>query len=49
VESARGQVTLELPGGADPDVAVAVARDVAGVQSVTLRIAEIPVVTPFPG
>jgi cytidylate kinase len=49
VESARGEVTLELPGGADPDMAVAVARDVAGVQSVTLRIAEIPMVTPFPG
>lgn len=49
VESTRGQVTLELPAGVDPDVAIAVARDVAGVQSVTLRIAEIPVVTPFPG
>jgi cytidylate kinase len=49
VESIRGQVTLELPAGVDPDVAIAVARDVAGVQSVTLRIAEIPVVTPFPG
>lgn len=49
VESTRGEVTLELPAGVDPDVAIAVARDVAGVQSVTLRIAEIPVVTPFPG
>jgi cytidylate kinase len=49
VESTRGEVTLELPAGVDPDVAVVVARDVAGVQSVTLRIAEIPVVTPFPG
>jgi cytidylate kinase len=49
VESTLGQVTLELPAGVDPDVAVAVARDVAGVQNVTLRIAEIPVVTPFPG
>lgn len=49
VGSTRGQVTLELPAGVDPDVAIAVARDVAGVQNVTLRIAEIPVVTPFPG
>jgi len=49
VESTRGLVTLELPGGADPDVAVAVARDVAGVQDVKLRIAELPVATPFPG
>ena len=49
VESTRGEVTLELPAGVDPDVAIAVARDVAGVQGVTLRIAEIPVVTPFPG
>jgi cytidylate kinase len=49
VESTHGQVTLELPAGVDPDAAIAVARDVAGVQSVTLRIAEIPVVTPFPG
>jgi cytidylate kinase len=49
VESTRGEVTLELPAGVDPDVAIAVAREVAGVQSVTLRIAEIPVVTPFPG
>jgi cytidylate kinase len=49
VESTRGVVTLELPAGADPDVAVAVARDVAGVQDVKLRIAELPVATPFPG
>ena len=49
VEAARGVVTLELPAGADPDVAVAVAKEVAGVQDVTLRIAEIPMVTPFPG
>jgi hypothetical protein len=49
VEAARGVVTLELPAGADPDVAVAVAKEVAGVQHVTLRIAEIPMVTPFPG
>jgi osmotically-inducible protein OsmY len=49
VEAARDVVTLELPAGADPDVAVAVAKEVAGVQHVTLRIAEIPVVTPFPG
>jgi len=49
VEAARDVVTLELPAGADPDVAVAVAKEVAGVQHVTLRIAEIPMVTPFPG
>jgi cytidylate kinase len=49
VASARGVVTLELPAGADPDVALAVARDVTGVQNVELRVAEIPVVTPFPG
>jgi len=49
VESTRGLVTLELPGGVDPDVAFAVASGVTGVQSVKLRIAEIPVVTPFPG
>jgi hypothetical protein len=44
-----GEVTLELPGGADPNVALAVARGAAGTQNVTLRIAEIPMVTPFPG
>ncbi len=49
VESTRGVVTLELPAGVDPDVALAVARGVTGVQNVKLRIAEIPVVTPFPG
>ena len=49
VESIRGQVTLELPAGVDPDVAIVVARDVAGVQDVKLRIAELPVATPFPG
>jgi cytidylate kinase len=48
-ECDRGMVTLELPAGADPDVARAVAREVAGVHSVRLRVAEIPVVTPFPG
>ena len=48
-ECDRGMVTLELPAGADPEVARAVARDVAGVHSVRLRVAEIPVVTPFPG
>jgi len=31
------------------EAAVAVAKEVAGVQHVTLRIAEIPMVTPFPG
>ena len=49
VESIHGQVTLDLPAGADPDVAVAVAKGIAGVQNVKLRIAELPVVTPFPG
>ncbi|HSL48714.1 MAG TPA: cytidylate kinase family protein [Candidatus Deferrimicrobiaceae bacterium] len=49
VESTRGVVTLELPAGVDPDVALVVARGVTGVQNVKLRIAEIPVVTPFPG
>jgi osmotically-inducible protein OsmY len=49
VESIHGQVTLDLPAGADPDVAVAVAKEIAGVQNVKLRIAELPVVTPFPG
>lgn len=49
VESVRGLVTLDLPADADPDVAVAVARGIAGVQDVKLRIAELPVVTPFPG
>jgi cytidylate kinase len=49
VESIRGLVTLELPAGVDPDVAVVVARGVTGVQDVKLRIAELPVATPFPG
>jgi cytidylate kinase len=49
VESSHGVVMLELPSGADPEVALAVARGVAGVQSVTLRIAEIPIVSSFPG
>ena len=49
VESTRGLVTLELPAGVDPDVAIAVTREVAGVQDVKLRIAELPVATPFPG
>lgn len=49
VESIRGLVTLDLPAGVDPDVAVAVARGVTGVENVKLRIAEMPVVTPFPG
>jgi len=47
VESVRGLVTLDLPAGADPDVAIAVAKGIAGVQDVKLRIAELPVVTPF--
>ena len=49
VESIRGLVTLDLPAGVDPDVAVAVARGITGVETVKLRIAEMPVVTPFPG
>ena len=49
VEAIRGLVTLDLPAGVDPDVAVAVARGVTGVENVKLRIAEMPVVTPFPG
>jgi cytidylate kinase len=49
VESSQGVVTLELPSGADPEVALAVARGVTGVQNVTLRIAEIPIFTAFPG
>jgi cytidylate kinase len=49
VESTRGVVTLELPAGVDPDVALAVARGVTGVQHVTLKIAEIPTVSSFPG
>jgi cytidylate kinase len=49
VEASRGVVTVELPAGVDPDVALAVARGVTGVQNVKLRIAEIPVVPPFPG
>jgi cytidylate kinase len=49
VESSRGVVTLEVPSGADPEVALAVARGVSGVESVTLRVAEIPIVAAFPG
>lgn len=49
VESTRGLVTLELPAGVDPDAALAVSRGVAGVRDVKLRIAELPVATPFPG
>ena len=49
VEASHSVVTLELPSGADPEVALAVARGVTGVQNVTLRIAEIPIVSSFPG
>jgi len=49
VEASHGVVTLELPSGADPEVALVVARGVTGVQNVTLRIAEIPIVSSFPG
>jgi len=49
VQAAQGVVTLEISSGADPEVAVGVARGVAGVQSVTLRVAEIPIVSSFPG
>ena len=48
VESSHGVVTLELPSGADPEVALSVARGVTGVQHVTLRIAEIPMFSSFP-
>jgi cytidylate kinase len=49
VESTRGLVTLELPAGVDPEDALAVAKSVEGVRDVNLRIAELPVATPFPG
>jgi hypothetical protein len=49
VECVNGELTLELPAGAEPSVALAVARGAAGTENVKLRIAEIPVVTPFPG
>src|SRR5260370_17687280 len=48
VESSHGIVTLELPSGADPEVALAAARGVTGVQNVTLRIAPIPLLSSFP-
>jgi cytidylate kinase len=49
VESTCGLVTLELPAGVDPEDALAVAKSVEGVRDVKLRIAELPVATPFPG
>jgi cytidylate kinase len=49
VESTGGLVTLDLPAGVDADAAVEVAKGIGGVQGVKLRIAEMPVVTPFPG
>jgi cytidylate kinase len=48
VESRQGDVTLELSSGADPEMARTVAQGVAGVQSVSLRAAEIPIVSSFP-
>ena len=48
VESSQGSVTLELSSGADPEMARTVAEGVPGVQSVTLRAAEIPIVSSFP-
>jgi osmotically-inducible protein OsmY len=48
VESRQGAVTLELSSGADPDVARTVAQGVPGVESVSLRTAEIPIVSSFP-
>jgi CMP/dCMP kinase len=48
VESRQGDLTLELTSGADPDVVRSVALAVPGVQSVTLRAAEIPIVSSFP-
>jgi len=49
VESTCGLVTLELPAGVDPEDALTVAKSVEGVRDVKLRIAELPVATPFPG
>jgi cytidylate kinase len=49
VESTCGLVTLELPAGVDPEDALEVAKSVEGVRDVKLRIAELPVATPFPG
>jgi len=49
VESTCGLVTLELPAGVDPEDALAVTKSVEGVRDVKLRIAELPVATPFPG
>jgi cytidylate kinase len=49
VESSQGIVTLELPSGVDPEVALAVARGVTGVREVTLRIAEIAMFSAYPG
>jgi len=49
VEASRGVVMLELPSGTDSEVALVVARGVTGVQNVTLRFAEIPIVSTFPG
>ena len=49
VESSQGVVTLELPGGADPEVASTVARGVPGVQNVTLKAVEIPAYLSYPG
>ena len=48
VESSQGVVTLDLPSGADPDVALSMVRDVTGVWNVTLRIAEVPMFASFP-
>jgi cytidylate kinase len=48
VESREGNVTLELSSGADPEMARTVAQGIAGVQSVSLRAAEIPIVSSFP-
>ena len=49
VEASHGVVTLELSSGADPEVALAVARGVTGVQNVTLNIPEMPMFSSFPG
>ncbi len=49
VESSQSVVTLEIPGGADPELARAVAHGVAGVQHITLRGADIPIVLSYPG
>ena len=49
VESNQGMVTPKVALGVDPDIAFTVASGVTGVQKVTLRIVETPVMSPFSG